>query len=274
MSPTTLGIIGYGFVGKAVEHGFRDENHEILIHDKFKPSQGLEKVAAESDFLFVCVPTPYKNDAIDLTIMDEVLKHLTQYTDGTKKIVIIKSTVIPGTTEHYIKKYPSSNFCFNPEFLTEKNHLDDFIHADRIVIGAEHEMILDRVENLYTRKFPDTPLFRAKTKEAEMCKYMANCLLMTKVIFANEIYDLCESFEIDYNAVKDMVAADKRIGSSHLTVTKERGFGGKCFPKDLIAILASFRERGVDASVLETIFEKNLRIRRKRDWEEIPFVKG
>ena len=101
---------------------------------------------------------------------------------------------------------------------------------------------------------------------------MANSFLATKVIFANEIYDLCTKLNVNYEDVKKMVVSDKRIGSSHLDITKERGFGGKCFPKDLIAFLALFKELQIDNSLLEAVHDKNNRIRKVKDWETIPFV--
>ena len=97
--------------------------------------------------------------------------------------------------------------------------------------------------------------------------------LATKVLFANELYDLCQKLEIPYDDVKIMVQADRRIGKSHFEIAPERGFGGKCFPKDLIALIGLYQELGVDASLLETVWKKNLAIRTVKDWEDIPFVK-
>jgi UDP-glucose 6-dehydrogenase len=105
-----------------------------------------------------------------------------------------------------------------------------------------------------------------------MVKYMANCYLSVKVIFANEMYDICQSLGIKYEEVKKMVVADKRIKDTHLDVTTNRGFGGKCFPKDLLALRALAKSRNVDISILDTVWRKNLALRKVRDWEEIPFA--
>ncbi len=271
---TKIGIIGYGFVGKAVEYGFTGEDNEIVFHDKHLPSRDLDEVAQFAEFIFVCVPTPFKDDHIDLSIMNETIEALTSYTDHTDKIIVIKSTVIPGTTRSYAKRHPFSNFCMNPEFLTEANYLEDFISADRIVVGSDDEQSGLRLVDLYHRHLPHVPIFHTDLSSAEMVKYMANCFLATKVIFANEIHALCERLEINYDEVKKIVGSDKRIGGSHFEVTSLRGFGKKCLPKDIISLIGLYHDLGVDASLLEAVWKKNGVLRKVRDWESIPFVKS
>jgi len=271
-----IGVIGYGFVGKAVVHGFElSGRHQITFHDKFLPSEDLETVITNSDIVFVCVPTPFKEEHIDLTIMHEVMNEIgTLTTPDHNPVIVIKSTVIPGTTEALSKKHPHLRLAMNPEFLTEKNYLHDFVHADRVVIGSSDPSAGDAVEQLYTTEFPEVPCFRTSLTGAEVVKYMANSFLATKVIFANEIFDLCERLSVDYEDVREMVAADPRIGPSHLGINPERGFGGKCFPKDLVSFIGLYKDLGIDVSLLEQVWKKNYRIRTKHDWEDIPFVKG
>ncbi len=266
-----IGIIGYGIVGGATAHSLKEKN-DILFYDKYKHSSNLDDVIKNSEFNFVCLPTPYKNDKIDLSIMDNALEEIIKYTDNTGKIIILKSTVVPGTTEGYSKKYPKTNFCFSPEFLREATYLEDAANPDRIVIGAGNNKIKTKVADLYKENFPNVKIFLTDAKTAEMSKYFANCLLATKVILANEIYSLCERLDIDYNLAKEIVLADKRIGKSHLEITPLRGFGGKCFPKDIVALMGKYRETGVDCSLLDAVWNKNLKIRKKQDWFEIPFV--
>lgn len=265
---TNIGIIGYGIVGRAVEYGFK-EIAEIRYYDKYKISQPLEEVIKNSEFIFVCLPTPSNKNGIDLSIMDENIADIAKLTDNTDKIIVIKSSVVPGATRNYAKKYPRSKFCFNPEFLTEANYLEDFVNSDRHVIGADDDKISLRVTALYRDRFPKTPIFRTDLTTAEIVKYMSNCFLAAKVIFSNEMYDLCEKLGINYDEVKKMVGADKRIGESHFSVTSVRGFGGKCFPKDIVALIGLYKKFGLDASLLETVWNKNLKIRKVRDWEEI-----
>ncbi len=267
-----IGIVGYGFVGQAVEYGF--SNHDIHIYDKYKDFDSLENVVSASDYIFICLPTPIKSDesGIDLCIMDENIEKVANLTEGTDKIIVIKSTVVPGTTARYEKKYPKSLFCFNPEFLREASFLQDFVNADRVVVGASNDQTLRRISSLYQTVLPLCPIFLTDPTSAEMVKYMSNCFLATKVTFANEMYQICESLEIKYEEVKKMVVADKRIGDGHLDITTLKGFGGKCFPKDLLALRGMSKKLGVDTTILDAVWKKNLSVRKVHDWEEIPFA--
>ncbi len=272
MGENTIGIVGYGIVGQAVEYGFKGE--QIFIYDKYKDYLSLEEVCKKSEFIFICVPTPILEDGsgIDLSIVEENVDQIAKYIDGTDKIIIIKSTSVPGTTARMAKKYPNVNFAFNPEFLTEANFLEDFVNSDRCVIGSFDDLTSRRLVSLYKKHFPKMPIFQSDPTTAEMVKYMANCYLATKVIFANEMFDLCEKLGIKYEEVKKLTVADHRIFDSHLDVTTMRGFGGKCFPKDMMALIGLADKLGVDTELLDTAWKKNLKIRKVKDWEEIPFA--
>ena len=275
--PIKLGIIGYGFVGQAVANGFKSASggkDTILWYDKYKEGSSLEEVIGTSEFIFVCLPTPMKQDetGIDLSIFDEMIPQITKITDNTDKIIIIKSTVTPKTTLKFEEKYPQSKFCFNPEFLTEANFLDDFINAERTVIGANKDLVSRRVAVIFKQRFPKTQLFLTDPTTAEIVKYFANAFLSLKVTFANYFFDYCQNLGIKYEEVKKMAAFDHRIGDFHLEVTTLRGFGGKCFPKDLVALIGEFKKVGVDVSLLETMWHYNKKIRKIHDWKEIPFV--
>lgn len=269
-----IGVIGYGMVGQAVAYGFSNSN--LYIYDKFKDTDSLKNVVKKSDYLFIGLPTPIKDDesGIDLSILNSSIKEITGYTDNTDKIIIIKSTVVPGTTEGYIRKYKGSHFCFNPEFLTERAFLQDFVNTDRVIIGTNNSLVFRKVSSLFQSIMPNTPIYQTDPTSAEMVKYMANCALATKVIFANEMYDICQKLGINYDEVKNMVASDKRIGASHLGVTTLRGFGGKCFPKDLLALRGLSKNLNIDTTILDAVWKKNLKVRKVHDWEEIPFAVG
>lgn len=277
--PAKLGIIGYGFVGQAVANGFNvaSNNKDIIRwYDKYKESTPLEKVIEESDFIFVCLPTPMKADesGIELAIFEDMIPQITKLTDNTDKIIIIKSTITPGTTNKFQKKFPKSKFCFNPEFLTEANYLEDFLNADRTVLGANSDWVHRSVGIIFQQRFPKTKIFLTDPTTAETVKYFANAYLSMKVTFANFFYDYCQKLGIKYEEVKKMASFDARIGDTHLEVTTSRGFGGKCFPKDLVAIMGEFKKLGVDYSMLETMWEYNKKIRKVHDWQEIPFAVG
>lgn len=275
--PINLGVIGYGFVGQAVANGFNVASggkDTIRYYDKFKDSTPLKEVIEKSDFIFICLPTPMKKDesGIDLTIIDESMPEITKYTDNTDKIIVIKSTVIPGTTARLEKEYPKSHFAFNPEFLTEVNFLEDFLNAERTVIGSNNDLVSRSTAVIYRQRFPKTTIFQTDPTTAELVKYFANAFLSLKVTFANFFYDYCQKIGVKYEEVKKMAAKDPRIVDKHLEVTTQRGFGGKCFPKDLVSIIGEFKKSGVDASLLETMWEYNKKIRKVHDWEEIPFA--
>ena len=197
MKKEKIGIIGWGIVGHALSEGFKE--HEIHRYDKFKDSESLEEVVKKSEFIFICVPTPMKKGRIDLSIMDEDIAQIVKYTDNTDKIVIIKSTVVPGTTDSYQKKYPDTNFAFNPEFLREKTYVEDFLNPDRIVIGTENKTAAERIERLYKNRFPDCPVLITRPTSAELAKGMSNSLLATIVIFNNVMCELCLALGIEYN---------------------------------------------------------------------------
>jgi len=268
-----IGIIGYGIVGQATEYGFAPKN-QILKYDKFKESDSLEDVVNNSEFIFICLPTPFKGEKIDISIIKEVLDKIAPKVRGTNKIVVMKSTVIPGTTKDLARRYSNINFCSNPEFLREATFKEDFVNADRTIIGADDLLIAKRVGDLYRNNFPDVPIYIIDLTSAEMVKYMSNIFLATKVTFANEMFQLCEKLGIEYSKVKEMIVADRRIFDSHLDISPERGFGGKCFPKDIVALIGHFKELGVDPTLIEAVWKKNLKIRKKKDWEDIPFVKS
>jgi len=270
---TKIGIVGWGVVGRAVGEGFaKNKENEVLWYTRTPGPWSREEVIKESEFLFVCVPTPMFDDysGIDLSVVNEVVNFIAPKISGTDKILTIKSTVIPGTTAAFAKKYPKVNFAMNPEFLTEANAPWDFMHPDRTVIGTLSQPVAGRLTGLYRDLLgADQKIFITDPTTAEMVKYMSNACLASKVIFANEMYDLSTALGVKYEEVKEMVAADPRIGPNHLDVTTVRGFGGKCFPKDVVALLAYAKEKNVDMSVLKEVWEKNLKIRKVKDWEEI-----
>lgn len=275
--PIKIGIIGYGFVGQAVANGFQVASlgkDTILWYDKYKSGTFLEETIRKSEFIFVCLPTPMQADesGIELSIFEDMIPQITKYTDNTDKIIVIKSTVTPGTTTKFEKKFLDSKFAFNPEFLTEANYLEDFLNAERTVIGTNNDLVSRRLTVIFRQRFPKTKIYQTDPTTAETVKYFANAYLSLKVTFANFFYDYCQTLGIKYEEVKKMAASDHRIGDYHLEVTTQRGFGGKCFPKDLVAIMGEFKKMGVDYSLLDSMWEYNKKIRKVHDWEEIPFA--
>ena len=275
-SMNNIGIVGWGFVGQATGKGLaKSKKNKIFVYDKQRTSPlTLAQVVAKSEFIFVCVPTPMYADysGMSMAIVDEVAGQIAGFAKGTDKIVIIKSTVLPGTTAKYIKKYPKVNWAMNPEFLTQNNANYDFAHPYRTVIGVSGPKMGERIRKLYQTICPQNqPYFIMDTTSAEVAKYMSNLTLAAKVILGNEFFALSKSVGADYNKVRPAVEADPRI-STHLTVPGpdgDFGFGGACFPKDMIGIIGLAKKLKLDVSVLEAVWQKNLKVRKNRDWEHM-----
>lgn len=276
ISMTNIGIIGWGFVGKATGKGFeKSSDNKIFWYDKFKKSPStLSEVIEKSEFIFVCVPTPLMKDysALDLRIVDSVVDEIAPKIGEGKKILIIKSTILPGKTASYQKKYPSVNFAMNPEFLTQRKANEDFLNPSRTIIGSDSKEVGNRIKKLYQTILPkDQQYVLTDTTTAEVAKLMSNLILASKVLLANEFYMLSKHVGADYKTVKKVVELDPRIGT-HLGAPGpdgDMGFGGACFPKDMVGLLSFAKNENVDMSALEAIWKKNLKIRKNKDWEKM-----
>ena len=271
-----VGIIGFGFVGRAVHHGFaQTANFYIYDVDERVSENTFEEVVSLSDFIFVCVPTPtdIETGKQDTSIIESVFEKAKSLHIEHEPIFIIKSTLIPGTTASLREKYPELRIIFNPEFLTERTYKLDFINASRIILGGnEIDCIL--VKSLYQERFPEgsVPIHIVDETTAEAVKELTNSFLAAKVSLCNEIYDICKGLGISYDQTMGLILADGRIGRSHTVVPGhdgDRGFGGKCFPKDLVATKTLAKEKGVKTPILDAAWEKNLEVRRNKDWLKI-----
>jgi UDPglucose 6-dehydrogenase len=271
-----IGIIGNGFVGSAIMHGFILHIEDIMIYDKDpkRSTHSMKDLVNGSDVIFVCVPTPmFESGECDLSIVNSVAQELSQYDCINRKVVVIKSTVVPGTTEKLAKNYPNMNFVFNPEFLTERKARLDFINTSRIVLGSNNRFANDVVEELYKIRFPYTKIIKTDFGTAQLIKYMANCFFATKVSFMNEMYQICEAINGDWDTALNGFITDGRIGNSHVDVPGHDGhlgFGGKCFPKDLNAMIKRAEELGVSPDVMKGAWKKNKEVRKHLDWYDIP----
>lgn len=271
-----IGIIGNGFVGQAITHGFVLHVDDIMIYDTDpkRSTHSLNELVNNSDVIFICVPTPmFESGECDLSIVNKVVNDLSEYDCINSKVVVIKSTVVPGTTEKLANEYPNMNFVFNPEFLTERKARLDFINTARIVLGSNKAVANSKVEELYKIRFPHTKIIKTDFGTAQLIKYMANCFFATKVSFMNEMYQICEAINGDWNKALEGFITDGRIGNSHIDVPGhdgDFGFGGKCFPKDLNAMIKRAEELGVSPDVMKGAWEKNKQVRKNLDWYDIP----
>jgi nucleotide sugar dehydrogenase len=271
-----IGIIGNGFVGQAIIHGFVLHTESILVYDN-DPKRSLNTVkelVACSEIIFVCVPTPmFESGECDLSIVFSVVNELSQHNNIDQKVVVIKSTVVPGTSEKLADNYPNMNFVFNPEFLTERRARLDFINTSRIVLGSNKTSALEIVEKLYKIRFPHVPIIKTDFGTAQLIKYMANCFFATKISFMNEMKQICDAINGDWNSAMKGLMTDYRIGNSHTDVPGhdgDLGFGGKCFPKDINAMIKKAEELGIEPTVMKGAWEKNKQVRKNLNWYDIP----
>ena len=265
----SIGIIGQGFVGTAVNEGLA-KHYKIETYDIVKDStcSSLEELYSKSNIIFLCLPTPMEKDgSCHLGIIEPVLKELNEL---GKTIVVVKSTIPPGTTEKWNKRYTNIDIVFNPEFLTEANSIEDFKNQNRIIVGGPRPATT-KVARVFRKAFPKVPIIKTGSTYAEMVKYVTNTFLATKVSFANEMYEICEYLDIDYDKVIEYAMHDDRLGYSHWNVPGpdgDFGYGGHCFPKDVKALINVAQDLLIEPHMLIATNEKNNKVRKNRDWEK------
>ena len=272
-----IGIIGQGFVGTAVREGLKNY-HSIDTFDldeKKRDVDYIEDIVDRNNIIFVCLPTPMKkNGSCDTSIVENTvmeLDNLALTRQCSKRIVVIKSTIPPGTTEKLNEECKHIQVVFNPEFLTEANFIEDFRNQSRIIIGGERPSTT-KLRQVYSLAFPDAKIVKTGSITAEMVKYFTNTFLATKVSFANEMKMLCDELNIDYDKVVEYSTYDDRLGKSHWAVPGpdgKFGFGGSCFPKDLNALIKLAEELDVSSNVLSSAWDTNLNVRPEEDWKEL-----
>lgn len=261
-----VGIIGYGYVGRATGHAF-SQVAEVAWHDpQIVGSRAFDELARWAEVLFVCVPTPMSDTgAAHLGIVREVVDQLAHL--RITKPVLLKSTVPPGTTEALARSCPALALAFCPEFLRENSHLEDASAPARVVLGwTSTSTALTRavVRDLYMRRFPSVPCVELPSVAAEFLKYASNALFGVKVSFANEMADLASRLGVDWEAVRAALVLDPRVGDGHLAVPGPDGrcgFGGSCLPKDMAGLLAVAAALNVELELVATAVRTNRRWR-------------
>ena len=270
-----IGIVGQGFVGNAVYQKFK-KYYDVLTNDldKSKSNSTLQTLVSSCNTIFLCLPTPMKeNGRCDVSIVENVLQEIDLLADNyeTKKTIVIKSTIVPGTTNKWNDVYESLDIVFNPEFLTERNAVKDYDNQSRIILGGPRPATTE-LKQIFSKVFPKATIIKTDSTHAEMVKYLTNNFLSVKVSFANEIYQLCDKLNIDYDKVVEYATYDERLGKSHWGVPGhdgDFGFGGHCFPKDLAAILHLSDELNTINNVLHATQDTNDEVRKNRDWEQM-----
>jgi len=261
-----IGVIGQGFVGNAVKEGMKNyyDVRTFDINGNCNESS-LGELVENVNETFLCLPTPMrKSGECDSSIVIECLTQLSvmvEYYHKKNFIVIIKSTIPPGTTEKLNQEFSNIHIAFNPEFLTEANAVEDYKNQNRIIIGSKRPYS-SRIKQIFAKAFPKIPIIKTSSTIAETIKYVTNTFLAMKVSYANEIYQICEKLDIDYDKVIEYARYDWSVPGPD----GDFGFGGHCFPKDIAALSYVAGQLGVDRTMLIATMTKNVLVRTDLDW--------
>lgn len=259
MSKLTIGILGNGFVGEAHAYAFSTVSDvKIYDIDPKKSVNSLEEISS-CDLVFVCVPTPTNEDGSqNLSYVNDIFKNAYE-----KPIYILKSTVLPGTTDFFIKKYYKLKVIFSPEFLTERNSKFDIINQSRIILGGNMNLT-QTVKKLYELRFKNKNIIETDTTTAELVKYMNNSFFATKVSIMNEFKLICDKIGANWEDALNGFASDDRVGNSHLNVPGhdgKLGYGGNCFPKDVNAFIYYAKKLDIDLNTITGGWKTNSKVR-------------
>lgn len=247
-------IAGYGVLGKAHE-AVLGHRHELSIADPEVNGKSVADFAQEADGVICCVSTPARQDGTcEMANVYEVIDQTLEKTP-----VIIRSTISIEGWEMLKDTFPKHSITFCPEFLRSKSAEQDMWSENSLLMGDGN---VEFWYSVYSKAILNLNVGRVDPKILIAGKYFRNAFLATKVSFFNQIYDFCEAKGLDYDTVAQAVAIDPRIGISHTAITKQRGFGGHCFPKDASAIVRSAERDGVNLSIIKEAIAYNKKIRK------------
>ncbi len=263
-----IGFIGQGFIGKNYADDFENRKFEVIRYALEEPYKNNRVAIKSCDIVFIAVPTPTTPHGSDDSILRSVIPLI-----GDGKIAVVKSTILPGTTESLQKLFPQIILLHSPEFLVESTAASDAAKPTRNIIGIPQgtETSKEAAETVLSI-LPKAPFSLITTsRESELIKYAANCFLYTKVLFANMFFDIAQSYDCEWDNIKEALGADPRIGPSHLKVNDAsrhpgakagRGAGGHCFIKDFAAICIAYKQLPQHDNdwftLLKTMEEKNV----------------
>ena len=260
-----VGIIGNGFVGESQAFAFSPTSNVMIYDvDPLKSNATIDEVH-NCDIVFVCVPTPMLIDGSqDLNYIMNVFTLARE-----KAIYVIKSTVLPGTTNLIQKKYPKIKVIFSPEFLSERTAKLDVLTQARVILGGKSELT-SIVRQLFEQRFMNRNIIETDSVTAEMVKYMNNTFFATKVSILNEFKLLADKVGANWSDALNGFVSDSRIGDSHVHVPGpdgKLGYGGTCFPKDVNAFIIFAKKNGINLNSVEGGWKTNLTVRPEKDWE-------
>jgi UDPglucose 6-dehydrogenase len=253
-------VVGLGAVGGTVAAAFDAAGVPTRGYDRYLRIGGPEELAG-CGVVFLCVPTPsVPGGGHDLTELWSAVREIAPHLDEGC-VVTVKSTVPPGTCDRLAADFPGLEVAHVPEFLVEARPAETFTRPDRVVIGASTDAARNALTGLMRRVAPAAPTLSVRPVEAELIKLCSNAMLAAKVSLANELAEVCARFGVEWTAVQPGVGLDRRIGPDHLAVSPERGFGGKCLPKDLDGLIDAATAAGYAPTLLREVAEFNRRIR-------------
>jgi UDPglucose 6-dehydrogenase len=281
MEKLLVGFIGQGWIGKNYADDFENRGYELVRYSLEEPYLNNKEKIKDCKIVFIAVPTPTKPQiGFDDSLLKDALRCV-----GKGSTAVIKSTILPGTSERLQNEFPDIYIMHSPEFLREKTAIYNAAHPERNIIGIPHdnEEYRRRAEEVL-EILPKAPFQKiCHAKDAEIIKYAGNVYLYIKVVYANILHDLVEKQGGDWETVREAMVADPRIGDSHLypvhassVGTKSgRGAGGHCFIKDFAAFTDQY-EKLIDdklgVNMLNAIRDKNLDLLLSTD-KDIDIVK-
>lgn len=240
-----IGIAGYGMVGRAHYELLKDK-HEVVVND---PALGEFADFNDVDCLIVCVATPPRQDG------SCEMKNVFEVIEAAPDVpILIKSTISVEGWQMLVDTFPNRMLNFSPEFLRAATAVEDLRAMDLMLIGG--------TSNCFWKDVFNVNIEIAEPEELILAKYARNSFLALKVAFFNQMYDLCDALDVEYDAVAHYTTIDERIGDSHSYITKQRGFGGHCFPKDTSALVKTAQRNNVELSILQEAIEYNRRVRK------------
>jgi len=259
-SKKKVGIIGYGYVGKAV-HELMRNHYDIHLYD-IKPLDGCYHDSKDKinncDLVIICVPTPKATDGhCDTSIVEKSVAWI------NAPLILIKSTITPGTTDRLVKKY-KKRVAFSPEYVGESSYYHPFwskmIEEPHLVIGGTRET-REAILNFFLPILGPTKFYGlTDARTAELVKYMENIYYAMKVTFANEFFEIANKLGVSYPELRELWGLDPRVDKMHTSVFPDkRGFGGKCFPKDLAGLIDASIKAGYEPKFLQEIMKSNKR---------------
>lgn len=236
-----IGFIGQGWIGKAYSDNLEERGYEVIRYSLEQPWVKNKDKIMDCDIVFIAVWTPTTPKGFDISVVESVLPLV-----GEGKTAVIKSTILPGTTEKLQKKFPKITVLFNPEFLSIASHVHDAAHPLVNLVGmpvtdAKHLLAAEKVMKVLP-KAPHTSI--CKSVEAEVFKYTHNLSGYTQVILFNLMYDIAEKFGANWDVVNQAVKADPFISKRYSNPVHKsgRGAGGGCFIKDMAALRAHYKK--------------------------------